>query len=360
MLGIQEKIKEPKEENLKTIFITLQQNLIKSPKAQSYLKERSLKTAEEEIGYNYNTIKELKSCIIFPLKDKEGQIVSLYGRSINNKNGKHYYLHNRQGLYPHYPCSKVETIILTESIIDALTIKQNTNYEVLALYGTNGLTNEHIQAIISLKDLKEIIFFLDGDESGETSVKKYSKSLNQLYPEITISQVEPPEKEDPNSLIQSHEAEILLHLIEKRKKVFGKIEEKAELQDCHKLNTENPNYLKYKAKNIQIIILGGINLYPIDKLKVTLKLEKTDSYTLQTSSIRRKKMEKREIKIRGIQSRAKKNPYLSLTKTPNINLRGKWLILKGFRAGEKLTMEIEYEKITLRPKKEKESQPKWE
>ncbi|MCP4481595.1 MAG: hypothetical protein GY817_02055, partial [bacterium] len=50
------------------------------------------------------------------------------------------------------------------------------------------------------------------------------------------------------------------------------------------------------------------------------------------------RIEKREIKIRGVKSRAK-NPYLRLSKTPNINLRGKWLIMKGFRAGEKVTME---------------------
>ncbi|MCP3658872.1 MAG: type I toxin-antitoxin system SymE family toxin [Bacteroidetes bacterium] len=71
------------------------------------------------------------------------------------------------------------------------------------------------------------------------------------------------------------------------------------------------------------------------------------------------RIEKREIKIRGVKSRAK-NPYLRLSKTPNINLRGKWLIMKGFKAGKIVTMEIEYEKITLRPKKEKEQQPNWE
>ena len=153
---------------------------------------------------------------------------------------------------------------------------QNTS--VLALYGTNGLNKEHVQAISALKNLKEIIFFLDGDESGNTSVEKYSKSLNQLFPEITISKVNTPEEEDANNLIQSHEKEILNHLIEKRKKLFGKEEERTEIQKCHKLDTKNPNYLKYKAKNIQITILGGITLYPIDHLKVTLKLEKTDSY----------------------------------------------------------------------------------
>jgi len=43
-----------------------------------------------------------KDCIIFPIKDKAGNIVSLYGRSItNNDKSKHYYLKDRQGLLSH-------------------------------------------------------------------------------------------------------------------------------------------------------------------------------------------------------------------------------------------------------------------
>ncbi|MCP4481924.1 MAG: DNA primase, partial [bacterium] len=147
MLGIQE---QKSEISIKKTFKTLHQNLIKSSKAQSYLKERKLSDLDE-LGYNYRTIPELRDCIIFPLKNKEGKIVSLYGRSITNKNGKHYYLPNREGLYPNHPNKDIETLILTESIIDALSIQQNTKYPVLALYGTNGLTNEHSLALSQLK-----------------------------------------------------------------------------------------------------------------------------------------------------------------------------------------------------------------
>ncbi|MCP4481603.1 MAG: toprim domain-containing protein, partial [bacterium] len=272
-------IEIPKAENsLEKVFQILRKNLIRSAKAQNYLKERKISDINE-IGYNYRTIKELRDCIVFPLKDIENKIVSFYGRNINNnKNGRHYYTSNRNGLYPNYPYKDIETLILTESIIDAISIKQNTNYEVLALYGTNSLTKEHIKAILSLKNLKEIIFFLDGDESGKSAIEKYSKSLNQLLPEVTISKVLTPENEDANSLIDSHEKEILNHLIQKRKKIFGKLELKTRLHKCNKLDTKNPNYLKYNNKSVQITILGGVNLYPIDKLKVTLKIEKLDSH----------------------------------------------------------------------------------
>ncbi|MCP3660230.1 MAG: DNA primase [Bacteroidetes bacterium] len=271
-----------KKEDLEEIFQVLRKNLIRSSKAQKYLKERNLSEINE-IGYNYRTVKELRDCIVFPLKNKENKTVSFYGRNINNnRNGRHYYTTNRRGLYPNYPSSNVKTLILTESIIDAVSIKQNTNYELLALYGTNGLTKEHIQAISSLKNLKEIIFFLDGDESGKSAVDKYSKSLNQILPEIIISKVNIPEGEDPNSLIQSHEKEILNHLIKERKIIYQSEEtEKSKnlcLQRNKKLDTRDGNYIKYIDKNVELVILGGINLYPLDRLKVTLKINKSDSY----------------------------------------------------------------------------------
>ena len=114
-----------------------------------------------------------KNCIVFPLKDKNNEIVSLYFRSTgNDKEQRHFYLKNRTGLYPGYPAPETKTLILTESIIDAATLLMNNeqlimnNGFVLALYGTNCLTEEHQQAIQSLAELEEVIFFLNGDEAG--------------------------------------------------------------------------------------------------------------------------------------------------------------------------------------------------
>ena len=66
-----------------------------------------------------------KDCIIFPLKNEQEQIVSMYGRSItNNDKSKHYYLKDRSGLYPGYPEPGTTRLILTEAIIDAATLLQ--------------------------------------------------------------------------------------------------------------------------------------------------------------------------------------------------------------------------------------------
>jgi DNA primase len=157
----------------------------------------------------------------------------MYFRETDDKKANHhYYLQNRQGLYPKYPTDTGTSpaMILTESIIDAATLllipEITKDYEILACYGTNGLTEEHQQSIKSLENLMEIILFFDGDKAGREGIKRNAEIIRKLKPPIgsgqatiKISQVETPEGEDINSLSISHEPEIFTHLLESRKEV---------------------------------------------------------------------------------------------------------------------------------------------
>ena len=70
------------ETDFETLFAKQKEGLPRSPKAQEYLKSRGLEQLEE-VGYNSGiNWKKLKQCITFPLKDKNGNITSLYGRRI--------------------------------------------------------------------------------------------------------------------------------------------------------------------------------------------------------------------------------------------------------------------------------------
>ena len=266
------------KENLESIFNEFRKNLQRSSKAKKYLEKRNLNNILE-IGYNYREFKELKECIIFPLKDKNNQIVSFYGRSISNTNGRHYYSSNRRGLYPNYPSKETKKLVLTESIIDALSIKVNTDYEVLSMYGTNGLTQEHKQAILNLENLSELIFFLDGDEAGKKSIEKYSKELKALLPNIKITKVTTPEGEDPNSLLEGHDSGILTNLIENRLPVDkgNTLKDTENLSLSPKLDTSKKEYFDYIDDILEIKIYGGIQIYPVDKLRVTVNISKRGS-----------------------------------------------------------------------------------
>ena len=279
------KKKENRSQELQEIFTAQRKSLHRTKKVLQYLKDRNLDPMKLEIGFNsyQSGYKQLQNCITFPLKDKENNIVSLYGRSISDKKGSnHYYLKNRKGLYPSYPSTETKTIIITEAVIDATTILTHTNYQVLSLYGTNGWNEEHTEAIKSLKDLQEIIFFMDGDEAGNKAVETYSTLVKAMKPSIKISKVNTPEGEDVNSLVISHEPEILTHLIQNRtflfqlKKESGSTDKQSN-KELPKLDISNPDYIVMLWDQIIFTIIGGIGLYPLDKMKVTLKIEQKGS-----------------------------------------------------------------------------------
>jgi DNA primase len=338
---------QPKQNHTETLtkFFTYFQNNLNHPvaiKPKEYLRSRNLNHELLEIGYNSGQFHHrgklneadtkacvnagllmpyngsvpnangitytafAKDCIIFPIKDKAGNIVSLYGRSIiDNNNSKHYYLKNRTGLYPCYPKGETTRLILTEAIIDTATLLQipeiTTQYSVLACYGTNGLTDEHLHAIKELQSLQEIIFFFDGDKAGRDAIKKYQEELLNELPGIKLTAVETPENEDINSLLQGHDPEIFTHLLENRKDLFllseetepacadasadrkeqGKApevpQEPEPVRTTGKLNTRNPEFITYTTEELQIILLGGINLGQIDRLRITIKISRTDT-----------------------------------------------------------------------------------
>ncbi|UXE67864.1 MAG: toprim domain-containing protein [Chryseotalea sp. WA131a] len=208
-----------REAFLTNMFTYFKNAVYNSKPAADYIASRSLDHYQTEVGYNsaqfhhgkrkeetlinnclkYGLLRETnvinarskddkaynvfgKWCIVFALKNKSNQVTSLYFRSTINdtdqdpsrQSGKHYYLKDRQGLYPHYPKPETKKLILTEAIIDAATLLQSSeitaNYTILSCYGTNGLTEEHQQAIKELEQLGEIIFFFDGDEAGTKAV----------------------------------------------------------------------------------------------------------------------------------------------------------------------------------------------
>jgi DNA primase len=299
-------------EKLFKVFLT---NVKKADKAQAYLKERGLNATQIEVGYNNTTWDQMRYCLIFALRDQKEKIVSLYGRNIYNTiqqrigedhtTGRHYYTRNRKGLYPGYPKANTKQLILTEAVIDAATLLQNTslktNYSILACYGTNGFTQEHEQAIKewatsrqsagSSASPREVIIFFDGDEAGREGTKRIAEKLHQLKSEIKISSVNTPEGEDVNSLSISHEAEIFTHLIENRKEFSFSTDpdspdsyrdrdqaenKKATATPNPQFDTSNPLRLTYRTLSANYYVKGGLKS-EADSMRVSLDIEHPQS-----------------------------------------------------------------------------------
>ena len=164
-------------------------------------------------------------CLIFPLRNKQNEIVSIYGRSILDKgNSKHFYLKNRAGIYPGYPSQETTKLILTEAIIDCASLLQikeiRDNYSLISCFGTNGLNDEILQAIKELPKLEEIIFCFDNDDAGRKAVEKYSEILKEERLTASLKVGELPNN-DVNETLQLHSEEIFLELLENRKDIFS-------------------------------------------------------------------------------------------------------------------------------------------
>jgi len=300
------------------VFSYFKRSLPLTQKAGAYLQGRGIDSQQHDIGYNsgglhgesknhhlvasmekYGLLKRrpaggysvwAKDCVIFPLRNSEHKVVSLYGRSLtNDSDQRHFYLTGREGLYPGYPKSSTTRLILVESIIDAVSIVQQheltIQYEVLALYGTNGLTDEHLQAILALKHLEEIVFMLNGDEAGKAATARHCTTLHALLPMVKLTTVTVPDGEDVNSLLQTHDdPRVLTELIGGRT-VFsfsiepspaeqGKAPAPATVPSASgQLITANPELLVYDKGELLITVLGGIKLTGLDRMRVTLKVE---------------------------------------------------------------------------------------
>ena len=295
-----------KEQFLQKMFTYFKNGLHSSNPGKDYISFRNLDFKKLEIGYNaaqfhHGTRKDetlINQCLqygllvdnglvsrtgekaynvfgrmglVFALKNQSNQITGLYFRStVNNDKAKHYYLKERSGLYPNYPKSNTKKLILTEAIIDAASLLQYdeiiSQYSILAAYGTNGLTEEHTKAIKELKELEEIIFFFDGDNAGREAVNKYAAALKNELEKITITNIEPPEGEDVNSLLVGHTPEVLIHLLKSRKPVNTSYTETTPII----FSTENVSEEKNNITEMPIntTITAPVNNTPKNELNV--------------------------------------------------------------------------------------------
>lgn len=295
---------------LTRLFETFERAFLSSKPAKDYAESRGLIHKNTQIGYNTGTFQhsvnlpkgkeqellakyeELglikksatgysvfgKMCLVFPLKNEKNQIVSFYFRSIADNNVlKHFYLKNRQGLYPKYPPAETQKIIICESIIDAVSLKQSVNedYFILANYGTEG-GKEQTEAVSQLENLQEISIFFDGDQAGIKGAEKLAQQLLVTLSEVEMKIVPTPENEDVNSLLTSHEPAVLEYLLNSASSFFLSAEKKKDVSEVKPPVPAKTSSFPSTISNLQIQLKGGL-LRNEESLKVTLEITNTET-----------------------------------------------------------------------------------
>jgi DNA primase len=211
--------------DLKAIASFYHKTLAKSQEARAYLESRGITDkklwSRFQIGFSDGSLlqvlsstqqKELterglirssgkeffQGCLVFPLLDEQGKVVSFYGRSIQaGTKPSHLYppgprrgLINREALKVYS-----DQIILTESVIDALSLVQIGVENVVPLYGTSGFTAEHLEALRAER-VQSVVLALDNDEPGRKASEKIADQLSKEG--FSTSIISPPKKKDWN------------------------------------------------------------------------------------------------------------------------------------------------------------------
>lgn len=178
----------------------------------------------QEIGIITEHGNELfRTCVVFPLTAFNSFPVNLYGRATTKD--LHLYLPGpRRGLFNWQQAKNHPDLILTESIIDALSFIQCGYLNVLPIYGINGLTQEHIDFVVRHRS-KKIILALDSDEAGKKAAVNIAEKFTKM--QLPAQIIELPAK-DANELLAKEGVErfklTIDELLKEKEDGGGKIE----------------------------------------------------------------------------------------------------------------------------------------
>jgi DNA primase catalytic core len=147
-------------------------------------------------------------CVVFPVCDDSGRIVTLYGRSVATAVGaegkRHVYLPDRaQGLWNAAVLKSSPHVVAVESILDALSVEMAGVGNVVSIQGTNGLGETDL-ATLRAQGTQRVTLLLDGDAAGRAATERLKEKLrgeNFAVETITL-----PEGDDPNGYLVRHGA----------------------------------------------------------------------------------------------------------------------------------------------------------
>ncbi|RLA04184.1 MAG: DNA primase, partial [Gammaproteobacteria bacterium] len=121
----------------------------------------------------------LNGCLTIPVLDEAGRVGEVYGRRVSDHDGRpgHLYLPGpHRGVFNLDAFRESKEIILCEALLDALTFWVAGFPNVTSSFGTNGFTDEMLEAMKAYGTERVLIAF-DRDESGDRAAAKLGGRL---------------------------------------------------------------------------------------------------------------------------------------------------------------------------------------
>jgi DNA primase len=172
---------------------TLLKAIPESGELRRQLRELGLITAEGR--------ELLGGCIVVPIPDPlTGQWVNLYGRGLRTP--RHCYLPGPFRGVLNYQAARLSSeVVLTESVLDAISFHQAGVAIAIPIWGTNGFTADHLDTL-KRERVKRVILALDSDAPGRKATDALKEKLEAAG--IAVRVVSFPEGiKDANELLVS-------------------------------------------------------------------------------------------------------------------------------------------------------------
>jgi 5S rRNA maturation endonuclease (ribonuclease M5) len=143
----------------------------------------------------------LGGCVVVPIPDPlSGEWTTLYGRGLRTP--RHCYLTGPlRGVLNFQAARSSNEVILTESVLDALSFHQVGISTAIPIYGTNGFTADHLD-LLKREGIKRVILALDGDAAGRKATEALKEKLSGLGIGVRVMPY-PPNVKDANELLVS-------------------------------------------------------------------------------------------------------------------------------------------------------------
>ena len=163
--------------------------------------------------YRENGREHLLGCVTVPVRNVQGEVVQIYGRRIDPKapkENRHLYLARPLAGIFNASALTAREIILTESILDALTFIRHGMESTTCTFGTENFTEELFEAIRAAK-IETVRLAFDADEAGEKATAKIAEKLQAIG--IECYQIRFPWKTDANQYALDQGGEALKNAV---------------------------------------------------------------------------------------------------------------------------------------------------
>ena len=144
--------------------------------------------------------------VVVPVLSADGNVAGLYGRRLSDEEPKHLYLRGeRRGVFNSVAAKVSQSLILVESIFDAMSLWSAGFRNVISLYGKDGWTSDH-ETLLRENAVTEIVLALDSDPCGQEAATALAAKLASLVK--TVHRVTWPEDvKDANDFFLSRSAD---------------------------------------------------------------------------------------------------------------------------------------------------------